>query len=195
MTSTQTWYQRLTLARKAAQISKAALALKVGVSAATVTQWEQGLIKDITGVYLISLCDTLKITPKWLLHGEGATPESVTSLETVGMLLQRAREDKGWTVETLAENAAIGVDILLSWEADETAIPPEELSRLAELLGVKLKTLQGEPLPGKRNSTEASITVSGMELIAKLSLALANNRLSSQQVTLLDSMLLQFGVP
>lgn len=63
------WHIRLTQAREAKNIKKSAFARLVGVSAPTVTDWENGETKMIEGANLIKVCNALDITPDWLLHG------------------------------------------------------------------------------------------------------------------------------
>lgn len=63
------WNQRLTQARSAQMIKKSALATMLGVSPATISQWESGVTREIKGENLTNLCRILKVTPDWLLHG------------------------------------------------------------------------------------------------------------------------------
>lgn len=71
-----TWHIRLTQAREAKGIKKSALAKLIGVSAPTVTDWENGETKKIEGDNLIKVCAQLEISPEWLLNGK----ESLASL-------------------------------------------------------------------------------------------------------------------
>lgn len=70
------WHQRLTQAREAKNIKKSAFAKMAGVSAPTVTDWENGDTKMIEGANLIKVCSILGIRPEWLLRGEGEGPHS-----------------------------------------------------------------------------------------------------------------------
>lgn len=63
------WHKRLTQAREAEGLKKSAFAKLIGVSAPTVTDWENGDTKMIEGANLIKVCNLLKVTPDWLLHG------------------------------------------------------------------------------------------------------------------------------
>lgn len=65
------WHKRLTQAREAKGIKKSAFAKLVGVSAPTVTDWENGDTKMIEGANLIKVCAALAISPEWLLNGIG----------------------------------------------------------------------------------------------------------------------------
>lgn len=72
------WHKRLTQAREAEGLKKSAFAKLIGVSAPTVTDWENGDTKMIEGANLIKVCNLLKVTPDWLLHGtmEGSNDKS-----------------------------------------------------------------------------------------------------------------------
>ncbi len=63
------WHKRLTQAREAKGIKKSAFARMIGVSAPTVTDWENGNTKMIEGSNLMKVCSALEITPEYLLHG------------------------------------------------------------------------------------------------------------------------------
>lgn len=63
------WHRRLTQAREAKNIKKSAFAKLIGVSAPTVTDWENGETKMIEGANLIKVCNALEISPDWLIHG------------------------------------------------------------------------------------------------------------------------------
>ncbi|MGE5622225.1 MAG: XRE family transcriptional regulator [Bacillota bacterium] len=68
------WKQRLRQAREQKQLNKTSFAKAVGVSNATVTDWEKssdiGGIKELTGPNLTKVCAVLGITAEWLLHGK-----------------------------------------------------------------------------------------------------------------------------
>ena len=64
------WHKRLTQAREAANIKKSAFAKAVGVSAPTVTDWENGETKMIEGANLVKVCSVLGITAAWLIDGD-----------------------------------------------------------------------------------------------------------------------------
>jgi phage repressor protein C with HTH and peptisase S24 domain len=63
------WHTRLTEAREAKKINKSTFAKMVGVSAPTVTDWENGNTKMIEGANLVKVCSVLDISAEWLLHG------------------------------------------------------------------------------------------------------------------------------
>lgn len=74
------WHKRLTLAREAKNIKKSAFAKLVGVSAPTVTDWENGDTKMIEGNNLVKVCQVLEVSPDWLLHGTDKTIEDARKL-------------------------------------------------------------------------------------------------------------------
>lgn len=63
--------ERICAAREGARLSKAELARRVGVSRATVGQWESGEIKRLEAENLLRLADVLRVDPTWLLTGRG----------------------------------------------------------------------------------------------------------------------------
>ncbi|SDH41504.1 MULTISPECIES: XRE family transcriptional regulator [unclassified Duganella] len=65
------WNERITQARTAKSIKKVDLARQLGVSPATITQWESGITKEIKGANLTNLCAALGVDPSWLLNGDG----------------------------------------------------------------------------------------------------------------------------
>ena len=71
-----TWHKRLTQAREAKNIKKSAFAKLVGVSAPTVTDWENGETKMIEGSNLVKVCQALDISPAWLLNDENQSAEA-----------------------------------------------------------------------------------------------------------------------
>lgn len=66
------WKTRLKQVRAVKFPKKTDFAKAVGVSSATVTDWEKlaedGGIKEITGLNLMKVCSVLGIAPAWLLH-------------------------------------------------------------------------------------------------------------------------------
>lgn len=75
------WKQRLRQAREEKGLNKTAFSKAVGVSNATVTDWEKSIdsggIKELTGLNLTKVCAVLGITAEWLLHGKGPKTEDV----------------------------------------------------------------------------------------------------------------------
>lgn len=72
------WSQRIKQMREArwaerpADFSPAAFAKKVGVSGATVSDWESGIIKQISGPNLVKVASVLGVTPEWIISGHGS---------------------------------------------------------------------------------------------------------------------------
>lgn len=65
------WNGRITSRRTALGLSKAEFSRLVGVSGPTVTDWENGVIKTLSGESLLKVSAVLKCTPEWLLTGKG----------------------------------------------------------------------------------------------------------------------------
>ena len=68
------WNERITIAREALGIKKAEFSRRVGVSTATTADWETGVIKMIDGLNLVKAAQVLKVSPEWLMTGEGDDP-------------------------------------------------------------------------------------------------------------------------
>ena len=56
--------------------TRAFVAERVGVKAASVSDWCTGKTKEIIGRHLITLCDFLEIDPHWLIFGKGKKQQS-----------------------------------------------------------------------------------------------------------------------
>jgi phage repressor protein C with HTH and peptisase S24 domain len=65
--------QRIKSARKAKKMTQEQLGLKVGVKKASVSQWENGLTKQLIGENLLKTAKALGVTPQWLTTGEVET--------------------------------------------------------------------------------------------------------------------------
>ena len=52
--------------RKEKQLSQATLGRRAGVSKSTVSQWENGKIKEIEGRHLLKLATALGVKPEWI---------------------------------------------------------------------------------------------------------------------------------
>lgn len=86
------WSQRIKQLRQEresenpANFSPAAFAKKVGVSGATVSDWESGVIKQISGPNLVKVASVLGVKPEWIITGLGSPdgrqqPQEVVSDE------------------------------------------------------------------------------------------------------------------
>lgn len=77
------WNRRITERRAALGYSKAAFSRLVGVSGATVTDWESGVIKNLAGENLIKVASVLKVSPEWLLSGKGSAAQPIQATDVV----------------------------------------------------------------------------------------------------------------
>jgi transcriptional regulator with XRE-family HTH domain len=71
-----TWFERLRARRKELGLSQADLYRSVGVSNATVSDWESGKMKP-RGDNLMKLCNALDTTADWLLYGKARKAEKL----------------------------------------------------------------------------------------------------------------------
>lgn len=67
----KTLKERIKSAREDAGLTKAELARRSGVSRSTITQWENGSIKNIEGRHLVKASEALNVREKWLSDGTG----------------------------------------------------------------------------------------------------------------------------
>jgi len=108
----KTWNERLRLARNTAGIKAIDLARKVGVSSASVSDWESGVVKSLEASNLLKICEALKISPIWLQFGKGEMEQYFyTEDDLHAVKLNRslgAKEREAWyrVGDTLAEPAA-----------------------------------------------------------------------------------------
>ncbi len=109
-----TWNQRLTAAREQKGLSKTAFWRLVGVSSATATNWENGIVQSIKGEHLVNVCRVLGVTEDWLLNGGD---------------IQVTANDPSTPAESRRANLA-------DWFKTR-AIPPKEKSYISQLLSSK----------------------------------------------------------
>jgi len=64
------WHDRIKSAREEMGMKRNHLAKMIGVSPATITQWESGQTRTISGPNLVSACAVLNIDPSWLLGAD-----------------------------------------------------------------------------------------------------------------------------
>lgn len=89
--------QRISIRRKELGLNQSDLARAVGVSRASVSQWEKGET-SIKGENLLPLAKALKCDPNWLLTGQGSpvpTPNELSNIEK-GPELQGAYPVISW---------------------------------------------------------------------------------------------------
>lgn len=96
----KTWHDRLRYAREQTGLRPIDLAKEVGVSSATVSDWESGEIKKLEGENLLKVCDLLNISPKWLLFEKGdMTQTALTDDDLRALKINRMlgmKERKAW---------------------------------------------------------------------------------------------------
>jgi transcriptional regulator with XRE-family HTH domain len=65
-----TMADRIARKRRELGINQSELARRVGCSRQTVSQWENGHIRDLTGQHLRALARELGVEPAWILNGK-----------------------------------------------------------------------------------------------------------------------------
>ncbi|WP_395008559.1 helix-turn-helix domain-containing protein [Undibacterium sp.] len=70
------WYERLKIAREAQGLKKSHFASRIGVTPATITEWEGGLTTSPSASNTLKICEVLKVSPDWLINGEDAPDKS-----------------------------------------------------------------------------------------------------------------------
>lgn len=65
------WNDRIKQMREKNGIKPAVFAKLIGVSGATISEWESGGIKQISGKHLVKSAAVLGITPEWIMTGLG----------------------------------------------------------------------------------------------------------------------------
>lgn len=69
---------RIREARRHVKMTQDALAKRIGLTKATISQWESGTTTP-NGKNLINLAEALNVSPEWLLTGKGSESKEVTS--------------------------------------------------------------------------------------------------------------------
>lgn len=91
-------------------LTKSELARLVGVSHATINDWENGDIKTIKGENLVSVCRVLGMTESYLLSGIEPRQESESSLaRSLGLEAETASELRLLSVYRIANQRERGV--------------------------------------------------------------------------------------
>lgn len=62
---------RIKKQRKSLDLTQEELGTKIGVTKSSVSQWESGMTKSLTGKNLTGLAEALGVTEKWLVTGKG----------------------------------------------------------------------------------------------------------------------------
>lgn len=100
LTYMKTWNERLKAARAESGCTQTELAREVGVSNATVSDWESGEIKNLEGENLLRICEFFRISPTWLQFGRGEksfselTADDLRALEINRLL--GSKEKRAW---------------------------------------------------------------------------------------------------
>lgn len=193
------WNARLTHAREASGLSKTKLAILVGVSSPTVTDWESGEIANISGENLLAVCDAVRATPHWLLRGEGRPPEGaveqhhVPSGLNVGDRIRTARKAANISQLDLSIMMERAQSAINRWE-NNTCVPEfETLVPLAQALGVTLDWLMGRDVSSIALVRAHLEKKSGMQVVSQLSGAILEGAMSAVQLHLLSELITQFA--
>jgi transcriptional regulator with XRE-family HTH domain len=186
------WNARLTAAREAAELSKAQLAAALGVTASAVSQWENLTTKELTADLLLKACDTLNVTPHWLLRGEGFGPGDLPNGDDIGSRIRAARSARGLSQEQLAELIGKTKGAVSQWEQGTTTPRRELIDPLARHLGVTVSWLLGRLDADLEATARQRTQLTGMALASKITTALSEHRLTQAQVQLMGDLLEQF---
>lgn len=96
----KTMAERISQKRRELGINQSELARRVGCSRQTVSQWENGHIRDVTGQHLRALARELQVEPAWILSGKSdqcrsesinIDPEDATLCERIHNLTPQER--------------------------------------------------------------------------------------------------------
>lgn len=191
------WNERLTLARKAAALSKTKLAILAGVSAPTVTDWESGEIAQISGENLLAVCDAVHVTPHWLLRGQGRPPDAIEGQDlpaelTVGERIRMARKTANISQLDLSLMMERTQSAISRWENDTCTPEFETLVPLARALGVTLDWLLGFEISSIALVRANLEKRSGMQVVNQLSGAVIEGIMSAGQLSLVSELITQF---
>lgn len=189
-----TWNTRLTHAREAAGITKSKLALLVGVSPPTMTDWESGAIASLSAENLLALCDVLNMTPHWLMRGEGVAPGEMLPGHDLGERIRAARLKRGMSQERLADAMGVSKGAVSQWESNATSPRREYLSPLAEILGVTINWLLGRDNSDLETVIRQQTRLSGMGLVSRISTALSENKLTQGHIEVMGELLTQLAL-
>lgn len=72
--------ERMKEARARAQISQESLAHKVGLTKASISKAELGLVHGVGMEYLFAIADVLQVSPRWLATGKDEAPSKTPVL-------------------------------------------------------------------------------------------------------------------
>lgn len=133
--------ERLRTERKAAGLSQTQLAARANMGNVGLCNWERGLklplsanlwrVADALGV---PVADLLQPAPKTF------TRHRMRNLP-LNEALQRAREERGWSVEVMAHMCQIRVNDLRNWEAGLRGVAVSQIFKIAAALKLSLRQL------------------------------------------------------
>lgn len=140
--------ERIGLMREQAGLTQKALGQKIGVSAVTITRYENGMRNpSINTVFRIAAA--LDVDPAELF-GEAA-------VNNTGSRIRLARRRAGLTQEHLASRMNIGFQTISQWERGYRNPGIKTLRRIASAIGCDLFDLIGDPLSEEIPETAISI--------------------------------------
>jgi transcriptional regulator with XRE-family HTH domain len=86
---------RIKLARKAAKLSQADVAARLGITASAISQWENGAVVNVRPANLLALCEALQVRAEWLVTGkEPMRPTSREDRAILDLLAQLTPEQR-----------------------------------------------------------------------------------------------------
>lgn len=186
-----TWNLRFVEARKASGLTRIQLSELLGVSTAALSQWETGVTQDLSSENLLSACDLLKVTPRWLARGEGFGPLRLPPNLDFGERIKAARLERKMTQEELGERLGKTKGAISQWETNIAVPSVGVVEALADALGITLEWLFGRNQDDLPSSVRKRAQLSGIELVRRISAALSENKLSQDQIYLMDDLLTQ----
>jgi len=79
---TQTMGERIKTLRESRKLTQEELGKIVGISGASVSQWESGATKGIRPENFLRFCDYFSVDPYWLVFGPSGDPQKHISLRS-----------------------------------------------------------------------------------------------------------------
>jgi transcriptional regulator with XRE-family HTH domain len=96
--------------------------------------------------------------------GRPATKEATT----LGQRISAARRDAGMTQQQLADKLGTSQRVITYWERESVGLKAEQLTALAEALGITLDKLMGKAQPKARGNGPTGRAKQMFESVAKL---------------------------
>jgi transcriptional regulator with XRE-family HTH domain len=116
---------RLRHARKLAGLTQEELAKAAGVQQAAISQLETGATRSFRGTTLMSIAQSLNVSPEWLASGKGAMQAADTPLPPEAV--QHAREWLKLAPEVRARVHDMVIEMNRTSHADRKAVPDERV--------------------------------------------------------------------